>query len=390
MTYDLVWLNLTAVQQESLTVLLDRIRRHFVTTLGEVRGAVSVPSASAPELWRLCNGMDRGRRVSTTATVKIRLADVDQWLRDRGGDGLRATVGPLRFPRLESAQRQERRSAAVDAARALLPAQEWVERWLDDPAVRRGDVVTAARVLALLPADGIVLTALAERATGDTKALSTGSISRLVLRALAYRFDQPETADPRDLWARAGVVVNAVSSRALIRGVTMQPTSPAAEWINAARGEPFVVTLDQVLRHRLTPAVDVLYVCENPAVLESLPPGGPPLLCTEGQPSVAAARLLAATTAPIWWRGDFDWTGVRTTRTAIDRYGARPWLMDAETYRDGLKLGDSERFKPGDRPAETPWDPALSVAMAEAGRAVMEERLIDTLRAGWPPHPVPL
>ena len=387
MTYDLEWLNLPETQRESFVALLERTRRQLVRTLGEVRGSVGVPTGQAPDLWRLCNGMDRGSRTSLTATVSIRLAAVDEWLRSRGGDGLVATVesaGPLRFPRMVTAQRQAERAAAEEAARALLPAADWVDRWLRDPATGRGDVVTAARVLAHLPSDGIALTALAERATGNTKALAAGSLPRLVLRALAYRFDEAADGDARGLWARAGVVVNAVSSRALIRNVTMTPTSALADYINSARGEPIVVTLDQIVRHRLTPAVEVLYVCENPAVLESVPPDAPPLLCTEGQPSVAAARLLAETTAPIRWRVDFDWTGLRTTKAAIERYGAHPWLMDAETYRRGLELGDSERFKPGDRPTDSPWDPALAVAMAEAGRAVMEERLIDVLRLRRP------
>ena len=68
----------------------------------------------------------------------------------------------------------------------------WLEQLTADGTltrlVRRGDADQlgwACEVLALLPAQDISLPVLAERATGNTKALSGTPVATLVLRALA-------------------------------------------------------------------------------------------------------------------------------------------------------------------------------------------------------------
>lgn len=83
----------------------------------------------------------------------------------------------------------------------------------------------------------------------------------------------------------------------------------------------------------------------------------------------------------IRWRGDFDWTGLRTTGAAVARFGATPWLMDIETYSAALDRGESEPLKERDHRAESPWEPTLAREMALRGRAVMEERLVERLLA---------
>ena len=122
-------------------------------------------------------------------------------------------------------------------------------------------------------------------------------------------------------------------------------------------------------------------MCENPAVLRAaagqLGAGSAPLVCTEGQPSAACHALLAAAAGRIHWRGDFDWTGLRTTAMAIDRYGAVPWRMNSSDYLTALDEGESEPLK--GPPAASPWEPGLAEAMARHGRAIMEERLIPVL-----------
>lgn len=97
----------------------------------------------------------------------------------------------------------------------------------------------------------------------------------------------------------------------------------------------------------------------------------------EGQPSAACHALLARATGTIHWRGDFDWTGLRTTATAITRYDAHPWRMTAQEYLAALETGDSEALKGA--PATSPWEPRLAEALTEHGRAIMEERLIPQL-----------
>ncbi|MFI5835399.1 DUF2399 domain-containing protein [Micromonospora sp. NPDC051300] len=108
-------------------------------------------------------------------------------------------------------------------------------------------------------------------------------------------------------------------------------------------------------------------------------PTAPPLICTEGVPSVAVHTLLgAAHGAAIRWRNDFDWTGVRLTAAALQRYrGAVPWRMTAADYLPRAGTGTALIGTP----TRTPWDESLGESMRRTGRAVMEERLLDLLIA---------
>ena len=88
---------------------------------------------------------------------------------------------------------------------------------------------------------------------------------------------------------------------------------------------------------------------------------------------------MSQATGTIHWRGDFDWTGLRTTAAAVSRYGAVPWRMSTADYLIALDapLAETEALKGA--PAESPWEPELARVMAERGRAVMEERVIPEL-----------
>ncbi|WP_307868545.1 DUF2399 domain-containing protein [Micromonospora sp. C95] len=105
----------------------------------------------------------------------------------------------------------------------------------------------------------------------------------------------------------------------------------------------------------------------------------PPLICTEGVPSGGVHTLLrAARGAVIRWRNDFDWTGVRLTAAALQRYPAAvPWRMAAADYLLAAGAGTALLGTP----ARTPWDESLGEAMRRTGRAAMEERLLDRLIA---------
>ena len=62
---------------------------------------------------------------------------------------------------------------------------------------------------------------------------------------------------------------------------------------------------------------------------------------------------------------------------AAARYGALPWRMGLAAYEEALAAGGTEPLR--GPAAESPWEPPLAVRMAQAGRAVMEERLIPVL-----------
>lgn len=346
---------------------------------------------------------------------------------------LRSAVEVLAGPVTSRAEVTAAESAGRAAALAALAAGRhvsapWYIQWTDSlqadgtltRLVRSGSlplIEQAVAVLNELPADMLPLPALAERATGDTKALSGTPLARLVLRALALRqgvgvlgalsqgsghVDMhprvlSRTAVQRALWESAGAIQDDMASQVLVLGLTAAPSSPLGRWLSeaATTGTPFRLTLQQLVSMPLEPLASRVFVCENPSVLRAATPHGPgrrrdgggrreraSLICTEGIASAACHRLLAAlasTGATIYWRGDFDWTGLRAVADAITRYQAHPWRMGLADYDAALAVGETERLR--GTAADSPWDPPLAKRMAQTGRAVMEERLIPVLLA---------
>lgn len=385
--------------------LLAAARRKLERTQGELTGTVGVTKPTDAER-RVVIGITGRHRGADVSTLRVELSEMDGTLREACGLGLHAVLarqgGPVRNRPAERASEAAARGDALDEARTRCPAHAeaaWFEQWLAGlltdgtvtKLVRRGEADQlgwAAEVLNRLPATDLPLPALAERATGHTKALSGTTLATLVLRALALRAAVPAPANAeqrRALWESAGVVMDDLASQVLVLNLPSEDTHVIADWLRDASGFgiPFRLTLHQLSTDPLTVVAPDIYVCENPAVLRvaaaELGESSAPLICTEGQPSAACHKLLTAARGTIHWRGDFDWTGLRTTTSAIDRYDATPWRMSTSDYLTALETGDSEPLK--GTAAGSPWEPALAERMAAAGRAVMEERLIPTLLA---------
>lgn len=345
---------------------------------------------------------------------------------------LRSAVEALAGPVTSRAEVAAAEDAARSAAVQVLAdgrhsgAQwytEWAERLLLDGTVTRlvrgggSDLIRlAVAVLDELPAETEPLPALAERVTGDTKALAGTRLARLVLRALALREVSAQSDGgtsalarvevQRALWEAAGVIPDDLASQVLVLGLAAVPCHPLGRWLAeaAAEGVPFRATLQQLVSMPVSPVVGRVFVCENPSVLRAVASAGilagsgrpladgagwadggqgsVALVCTEGNPSAACHRALtsiASTGAGVSWRGDFDWTGLRTVAAAISRYAARPWRMSAADYDAALALGPTARVR--GFAADSPWDPRLAGRITETGRAVMEERLVPLLLA---------
>jgi uncharacterized protein (TIGR02679 family) len=357
-----------------------------------------------------------GRRLAPgTASARIGLDALDTVVR-RPADGwdlvrvVEATRGPL--PDRAGATRAQ--DAAVDevseAARTILGAGSWADVWLEDLGGGmlarlhgRGDlelVVTAARVLDRLPADGVPLPALAAEVTGDTKALAGTTLEGLVLRGLALRAGEPRphtAAGRRTLWESVGVVPDDLASQVLALNLPVARDDGLGGWLHeaATRGWPFRATLHQLARSMLrvtTP--QVVSVCENPAVLraaaERLGAASAPVVCTEGRPSVACTRLLSSLReggCELRYHGDLDWPGLRITAAMVVDLGVTPWRMGAGDYLDALERPRrSERPRLRGAPADSPWDPGLATAMRDRDAVVYEEdvleQLLDDLRRG--------
>jgi uncharacterized protein (TIGR02679 family) len=372
--------------------LLAAARRSLERTGGRLDGSVSLTQPSDAERL-IVIGITGVHRPPGVGRLTVRLADIDAHLCAVYGSDLAEALGPVR----DRPGERQTEAAARDAALALGAAGRhagdvWYTEWLQ--ALRRDGTLTRAvraglpfgdviAVMDALPARDEPMPAFAERVLGNTKALGDGFVRGLVLRALAawHRVDIPANAEEeRTLWELAGVVPDDLASQVLVLGV---PATGGllGDWLTAAAAAavPFRVTLHQL---RICPLVldcDELFVCENPAVLRAaVGRRSRPLVCTEGVPSAAVHALLRAARdgTPIRWRNDFDWTGVRLTAAALARYpSAVPWRMSAVDY---VRAADRGVPLTG-TPAPAPWDPELAAAMSTAGRAVMEERLMDRL-----------
>jgi uncharacterized protein (TIGR02679 family) len=394
--------------------LIDRIRIRLER--GEpVDGTVTLVGATAEQRRAAARLLGHGTGRGTSLSVP--LPEVDAALRRAGiSSGLRSAVetltGPVRDRAAErSAEIRQFQDVLDGARRSPLAAAPWHLAWLEEISrdgtltrlVRHGQgqlLAQATAVLERLPAgpdeSAVLLPALAEAVTGDPKALDGTALSALVLRALALR-DPAGPAGPdadRALWATAGVVFDDLASQVLVLNVRAVGDG-LGDWLTGAAeaGEPFRITLHQLTVMPVMPLAIDLRVCASPAVVRAaaaqLGADSAPLVCTEGEPSVACYRLLRSalsTGTRIHWHANFDWPGLRSTAAAIRGLGAAPWLMGADDYRAALPAG-TESVK--GQPAESPWDPRLAELMHASGRAVTEDRQLTALLADLANRPGP-
>lgn len=380
-------MNVDHLRGDGYQRLWQRCRASLERSGGAVTGQVSLPDPTEAE--RHAVGALLRRRLGPRARLVVRLDALDVALRTGSvGAGLmdviEALTGPLRDRPADAAAARQAIGAVVERARAGLGDDGWVDEWLNGLAADgtltrlQGEgaldlVGVATAVLARLPADGVNLGVLAATVTGSAKALGPGTLSTLVLRALAVRAGTgfPRSAFARRrLWDGAGVVVDQLSSQVLVLGIG-----------DARDGEPRRWTLRQLRRSGVPGPVGRLWVVENPAVMElaadRLGARCPPLVCTDGQPSTAC-ELVLGTAAEVRVHNDFDWPGLRMGAATIVRHGARPWRMSAADYLAAVR---SDLRSLAGRPAPSPWDPALAEAMAETGVGVEEEVVADQLIA---------
>jgi uncharacterized protein (TIGR02679 family) len=389
--------------------LLAAARRSLERSGGELAGSVSVSRPTDAERKAII-GITGQYRDVRTARIMVRLADLDNAVRETTGRGLPELLaelgGPLRNRPAEMSALAAVRDAAVRAAEAssLHASCGWYRDWLAEivrdggltKLINQGEqarLAQAVRVLEHLAgrAGGLVLLpALAAEVTGDTKALNPGTVvSTLVLRALAIKTGagRPGTAeDRRDLWETSNVVVDDLASRVLVLNLPAEGRG-LGEWLTGAArfGVPFYLTLHQLMTLPLAVRGALVHVCENPAVLRraaaDLGAGSAALLCAEGRPSTAfhqLAGLIVSGGGELRCHGDFDWPGLAIASSVMRRHGARPWRMSAADYIAGVRAG-AEHVRLAGAPQPTPWDPELGEVMAATGRAVYEESVTDAL-----------
>ncbi len=400
--------DLTVLRAEPWTRLLRAARSSLERSGGSLDGNVTLRQPTDPERL-LVIGLTGSHRSPGVAAVTVGLRVLDQAMIDRFAlslmevlDAIGGAVRNRPGERIAEAAARDAALAAAGGVGSVHAEEPWFARWLDElradgtvtKLVRRGDgglLGQAAAVLSRLPAREMSLPVLAELTTGNTKALTQTPLAALVLRALALRdgVAAPATAAQRRAqWESAGVVVDDLASQVLVLGIRPGGNTVLSSWLRQAAdaGLPFRVTLQQLTESPLAATGTEVFVCENPAVLRAAATRwgsrSRPLVCSEGQPSAACGRLLSQIAGTVHWRGDFDWTGLRTTAAAVARYAAVPWRMSLADYEGALR-GDAHSITETEPlkgpPAPSPWEPALATAMAARGRAVMEERLLAVL-----------
>jgi len=388
-------------------VTAERLQRNGLSP----RGRVTLDGLTRDERFALTGLV--GRKVGDRARVD--LAALDERIREAGAaPGLVAAVSARRGPLVDRPGLRESaaasRNAVWAAARATLAthgldSEPWADAWLQSirpllgrlPPARAETVVTAAiRGITRLPWDGPVRgrTELAFAAGGSSHALDDGSIlGAAVLRAVALMLglELPTTsAGRRQLWARAGVLSDEVSTTVLTLGL-----QPAGDGVvdrtvrhrSRAGCETHLTRRDLRRIGRLVEPGTLVSACENPRVLEAAMDAGARgvIVCIAGNPTLVVTDLLnrlMAEGASLRYHGDFDWPGLAIANRVVGTSGARPWRMDSADYESAVSDALAEGVDPAPlegTPVNAVWDTGLTAAMSRAGVAIHEESLLDVL-----------
>ncbi len=278
--------------------------------------------------------------------------------------------------------------------------QGWLTRAVRrDPDAARTLLARAIDLLERLPVPPMPLAIFAARNLDDAHALDPQRpLSRLLVRLIAAREQLPlptKTTLRRRTWESVGLVSDELSSTVLALNLpaTGNGLTDAMLRQHARQGMPVRISFRHLRIHPITfgspgsarsdsEAKRELYVCENPSVVaaacDALGVDCPPLVCVEGNPSLACLHLIEGWVRAghrIAYHGDFDWGGLRIANRLYRQFHFRPWRYSAADYNpQGLA---HRKLKPP--PAKALWDEALSVRIKSAGVAVEEESVIQEL-----------
>lgn len=389
-----------------LAPLRRRLRRYFERAKPDVpSGFFRLGELSPQEHTALASLMGRPPRFSNSTQIDIDA--IDAALRRAGiapslRDALEQLDGAIIHLASARAEAQSRWSAVAAGGR-----HSGLVKYLQTPAglgmlkrLARQDPEAAHRlrdraeaVLQRLPAGGLPRAQLAAETLGDAHALDTGqATATLVLAAWRQNDAAPDVDDPvdspdtlheeraRDVWARAGVLVNELARPALFLNM---PTHDGERPVPAL-GEPGYASLRMLLR---SPPVWVVagcdvHICENPNLLaiaaDRLGSRCAPLVCTEGMPAAAQRTLLTYLVkagARLLYHGDFDWPGLHIANHVMRAHGARPWRFGAADYETAVPCTPRPGHNLSGTPVPASWDASLAPAMRAHGLAIPEEGL---------------
>ena len=409
--------------QEGYRRMFDQVRRKW-ESIGRVGGQIRLEQVTDEErrrisglLWDSCQ---------TGGVAVIRLVDLDKVLREsRWEVGLEELLPLLTGkPLVSKKQRREQKTSAWDSfceqlSTGCLRSQSktWWKRVrtgeaLGAKAVRmlfdqNPDRAQSAAKLCLHALDELPcwreaverLPVFANRLSGNPHALDADTTSgRWLYQALCDLFGVPvESASEwkREVLQEAGILTDELASHVMVLGVGTLRNDPWEHFFEqaAVMRMPLLLPLAFFKQKVAWRHVERLYVVENPAVFQSLIdlfPNErelPPLVCTSGQPSVAALWLLdafAAMGTQICYSGDFDWKGLEIACGLQKRYreAFSAWRMGTDDYRscDSVVVFEEEHLNHL-LEIEIAWDECLVQTVKQRNCKVFQESLLEKLLA---------
>ena len=399
----------------ALAALRKRLRQRFER--GPVDGRIQglrLSNLSRAEHAALAGLMGRPARFSSSIQLDVQIIDAAL---SRAGiaTSLREALESIDGPIIHAETARAELKAGWSKALSVATHQD-LSRFLQTPfgmgLVKRlsnSDTEAATRlcsqadiVLKLLPAKGMTRAQLAARSLGDAHVLDTGqAVATLVLAVWRKMSVNPDTYEDtpvlesgrvrengedriRDIWAKAGILVNELARPALFLNLQIS----GGHTLPLPSGEPSYASLRFLLRS--DPLWNVrgrdIYVCENPNLLaiaaDALGVNCAPMVCTEGMPAAAQRTILqqlAIAGGRLRYHGDFDWPGLRIGSHVIREFGAVPWRFDAKEYLAAVARAPRPGFALTGPEVHASWDEALTAAMRTHGLAIAEESLADEL-----------
>lgn len=237
----------------------------------------------------------------------------------------------------------------------------------------------------------------ANRLSGDPHAFDADQLAgRWLYQALCSMWLLPaESASEwkREVWLEAGILLDEVLSFVTAVGLQTVREDPWRAFFSTAYEARMPMLLPLVFFQEKVGwnVSGRLFVVENPAVFQHLldcwPEGRelPALVCTSGQPSVAALRLFDAVWRlgnEIWYSGDFDWKGIEMACSLQKRYGEQfvAWRMGFVEY-ESVELGVPFEQEQLEVLAQmgVPWDEQLIAALLRRRMKVFQESLVSLL-----------
>ncbi len=401
-----------------LALLRKRLRRRFERApLEKAVDVIRIDKLTVEEHAALASLVGRPCRYSNSMQIDVHL--VDSVLQQAGiakslHEALERLDGPIVHLAKARVQQQALWANVVDgcrnhALRRLLQMStglgliKRVAR--QDPSMAERLCRRVEAVLQRLPANGMTRSQLAADVLGDAHALDSGEGTATIVLAVwrqssasdtdgddsssrsqddSSSAQTPEVESDRDIWAKAGVLVNELARPVLFLNLPAAHT----ESYSGPRGEPGYASLRSLLRS--TPAWRVagrkVYVCENPNLVaiaaDRWGTRCAPLVCTDGMPGAAQRCLLSQlgeAGAQLCYHGDFDWPGIQIGNHVMRIHGAQPWRFTALDYTDAVSMRSGQDQPLAGRPVDASWDEGLAAAMRYHQVAVPEEALAASL-----------